>query len=134
MSWNSYWKGREASGKAKEMRAVHPIWRGIGFLMMIVIPLFSFVLADLLIQKAIVSPNIDFSLPAELRGTMVIEALNYTVYNFKGVLAFAAVLSVLIFALFGVINALVFQMMGGSPTDKLNAPPERYKNRRKHLK
>ena len=114
---------------SKALRAVHPIWRGIGLIMLLVIPLVSFAGADLFVQSA---PDFvpNWSLPRALMGAIFIPYYG-TVENFGAVMVFTVVFSVTLFALFYFLNALIISLMGGDPTDKLHAPAERYKPRRK---
>ena len=113
----------------EELRAVHPIWRGIGLVMMLVIPVVAFAGADVFVQEA---PNFvpNWSLPRMMMTDIYIPYYG-VVENIGAVLIFTLVFSVTLFALFYFLNALIITLMGGDPTDDLHAPPERYKPRRK---
>jgi len=50
----------------RDENKIHPIWRGVGFILMIVVPLMGYAITSLIIQENKVKAW--FVIPAELRG------------------------------------------------------------------
>lgn len=87
----------------------HPIWRGIGCALMVIIPIVSFGLADLLMP--ILRVNVPgFYVPAELRGTLQITE-GWLVENYKAVIGFALLLSFLLYSILAVVYAIVNSLL-----------------------
>ena len=60
--YSSYVKEPSADERAK--KTVHPIWRGVGFLLAIIVPIFSYIASVLILQEN--SAANWFSVPAEV--------------------------------------------------------------------
>jgi hypothetical protein len=60
---NRYSSSRYAPEKPRERR-IHPIWRGVGFGMMVLIPIFAYAGADILLTEN--AKNNWFPIPADL--------------------------------------------------------------------
>lgn len=83
----------------------HPVWRGIGCALMVIIPIVAFGLADLLMP--VLRANLTgFYIPAELRGGLQIME-GWRVENFKAVLILALLLSFLLYGILGIVNAII---------------------------
>ena len=82
------------SMKSKDERArddmPHPIWRGIGIIMIVLVPILSFVIADELIRY-LGNRFPEFTLPLEMQGAVDIPMYG-EVNDFFGVLAFAVII------------------------------------------
>ena len=88
----------------------HPVWRGIGCVLMVAIPVFAFVLADLLIP--VLRANLPgFYIPAELRGALQITE-GWRIENFRAVAGLAFFFSVLLYGLLALVNAVISSMLG----------------------
>jgi len=117
---------RRPSEKPRPWR-VHPIWRGIGCIFMILIPLMSYAGAYLLVQLDAKKGWIP--IPREFSRTVTIPFVNWRVPYLGANLLITLVLAFVGFAILMSIYAFVYRAVGpkGSPLD---APPIRRKVRR----
>jgi len=107
----------------------HPIWRGIGFAMIVLVPTISFVLSDELLknwQNSI--PG--FTLPGNLRRTIEVPIYG-EVDNFWGVLILTGIITLAVFAIFSTINALVYRSTRKRNLRVFDSSPQRYKPQKK---
>jgi hypothetical protein len=119
---------------------VHAIWRGIGCLLIVIVPTISFLLAIGTVQLAI---DQNWPMPYQLMGYPVmpdwlwkatgltslltfIQAQN----NLYAVLTFALVYIILFSALISFIYALVYRYVGPSRYGPLDMPPPKMKAKR----
>jgi hypothetical protein len=121
------------SMKSKEERAredlPHPIWRGIGLIMIILVPILSFVIADELVKYF--GTNVpEFTLPLEMQRTVDIPIYG-EVNDFFGVLAFAVIITIAIFALFSIMNAFVYRSTREQNLRVFESQPQKYKKKKK---
>lgn len=107
----------------------HPIWRGIGIVMMVMTPLVSFAIADILIQY--IDRNVkDFSLPDMLRKS--VEVPFYGEVNmFGGVLILTLIVTMAIFAILFTINAIVYSIFREQNLLALESKPVHYKKKKR---
>jgi peptidoglycan/LPS O-acetylase OafA/YrhL len=123
-------------------RDTHPIWRGIGCLMMIVVPLVSYAGALKIVEYGL---KHYWPFPAEFLGYIqfpqwvwrapVLPLLVTPIANFKNmgaVLVFTLGLIVLLAAIFSTVYAMIYRTMGPSRYTTFDAPPSKYKP--KHYK
>ncbi len=98
----------EADKKKKKSKS-HPAWRGIGFLIMIIIPLVSFVLSEIFLNY--LKENIrGFRVPIELR-TRPFEILtDWFVVDLWAVIIIAALIMFFLLSLIVLINTVIFRM------------------------
>ena len=83
----------------------HPIWRGIGCFMMVIIPVIAFVLADMLIPMMRVNiPG--FFVPAKLRGALQITD-DWRVENFRAVIGLGFILTIFLYGLLALVNSII---------------------------
>jgi hypothetical protein len=105
-----------------EKPEVHPIWRGVGFALIILIPLLSYGLAILLLNE-----NAKFGwfpIPQDLLSKWV-EPLLFV----KILLTLA--LSFLIYVLFQLITYIIFRLFGPSRYGLMDLPPVQRKIRKR---
>jgi hypothetical protein len=119
---------------------IHPIWRGIGCILWIIVPLLSYGLATLVVGW--VKPT--GLIPSQLLGN---PQFSYSVYNIPVIgwlaefvssltdlgaigLFFVAMLLVLT-GLATTLYAAMYRWVGPSPYSPVDAPPDRYKWGRK---
>ncbi len=130
----------ERTPKKKE-RAVHPIWRGIGCLMLLIVPLISYALADILVRYGI-DQRLWF-IPRELIGY---PQLPPTVWRFQVLttlfgwiarienlyanLVMTLVFMVLIFGVIAMVYAVMYKAAAPSRYGPYDAPPPRIKTKR----
>jgi hypothetical protein len=111
---------------------VHPIWRGIGCLMMILIPLMAIVGAIVMIDEG---TKAGWPIPQELLGYPKFPAMAYqlpvidnialaisSVNNLYGIIAISLVFMVLGFAIISMVYSFAFRVMGPSRYTPLDAP------------
>jgi hypothetical protein len=93
---------------------IHPIWRGIGFLMMILLPLVSFAGALILLQENKARGWVDIPPKALIPGPYP-EALV--------ILFITVILCVALFAVFQLITFVVFKLFGPPRYGFTDVPP-----------
>jgi hypothetical protein len=116
---------REKREKSKEP---HPVWRGIGFIMMILIPILSFAMADVLLQLA---KNNGINVPLEFQSAPIPIPIYGPVANLKAVLILAFAIMLVLFGLFTIINSAVYRGSKDSTYQIFQAQPKQYKRKRK---
>jgi len=99
--------------------AAHPLWRGIGCLLLVVVPIISFAAARLLVQEN--SRQGWIRIPAEMRGSLAIPILG-PVYAVD--LAVTILIIILAFGLLTVVYALLYRLFGPPRYGPLDAPPD----------
>jgi len=117
----------------------HPIWRGIGCILMIVVPIISFGLADLTIQSSWAQQYI----PYQLLGNPVLPSALFSVgflnpalvfiqnqENLYGLLLLLIFYIIVIGALVSVGNAFLYRAIAPPRYGPQDAPPPKIKVRR----
>lgn len=115
----------------------HPIWRGIGCLLMLILPALSFGISVILVQTA---PSMGVHLPPELLGRPVmpeilfnipglIGALNWIQRqnNMYAILLFTFVVTLVLAGVLAVIYAFMYRLVGPSRYSRYDAPPQNIK-------
>ena len=102
----------------RERRQIHPIWRGIGCIFMILIPILSYAAAVVLVRENIQQKWVE--LPSELLGSITIPSLGRIYY---ADVAVALGLIFIIFAIFTVAYAFVYRLIGPSYYGPMDALP-----------
>lgn len=111
---------------------VHPIWRGIGCFMMILIPLMAIVGAMVMIDEGTKAgwpipqellgypqmPSMAFQIPVIDKIALTISSVN----NLYGIIAFSMVFMVLGFAVISMVYSFAFKVMGPPRYTPLDAP------------
>jgi hypothetical protein len=101
--------------------AVHPIWRGIGCLILLIGPIVALAAAHLILdmnqERAWVAVPPEFSTPFTLPGA------DYTITHFFGDLLVAVVILLIGFALVMIIYSIIYSILGPSRYGPLDAPP-----------
>ena len=117
----------------------HPVWRGIGCLMLVIVPFISFGLAEITVQDPWAQQFIPFQLlgnPVMSPSLWKIGSLNpllgfiQSQDNLYGALVFTVLFIIVLGTLISVANALIYKSMGPPQYGPLDAPPPRYKVRR----
>jgi hypothetical protein len=98
--------------------SVHPIWRGIGCLLIILIPIISFAAAKILVQENLQQKWVE--IPAELKGNFDVPSLGHVLF---ADLAVTIILMVIGFGLLTVGYALIYRIFGPSPYGPMDVPP-----------
>ena len=98
---------------------VHPIWRGIGCILVILIPIISFAGAKILVQENLEQKWVH--IPGELSGSFNVPSVGQIMF---AELAVAVILMVLGFGLLTVAYALIYRVFGPSPYGPMDSPPQ----------
>ena len=110
-------------------RQPHPVWRGIGLIMIVLIPILSCAISDKLIQDF--KTNVEgFYLPDMLKISVDIP-LYGMVNNFGAVLALTLLVSLGLFGIFAIINAMVYRAYRDQNLRVFESQPQRYKREKK---
>lgn len=100
---------------------VHPIWRGIGCLMLIIIPVLSYAGAVLLVQENFTRHWVP--LPPELAATITLPFLG-SIPNLFARLLVTLVLIFVGFAGMSAVYAIIYSIAGPPRLGPLDAPPD----------
>jgi len=101
---------------------VHPVWRGIGCLFIILIPILSYAGAVLLVQENAKSGWIP--IPPDLAKTITIPFVGAVPYLYANLMT-AFVLAVIIYGVLVTLYIMVYSILGPPRLSPLDAPPER---------
>lgn len=99
---------------------IHPIWRGIGCLMLIIIPFFAYMIGDWAVQENFQQQWV--AIPYDMLGPQGLPVENLYVK-----LAAAAVVSVILFAGYTLIYGVIYSLMGPSRYGPMDVPPMKRK-------
>lgn len=116
------------SYKADRRESVHPIWRGIGCVLMILIPILAYVGAVMLVQA-----NLEqrwLPTPYALAQPVLLPFFGQVNFLYAYLLV-AVVLSLIGFALLSLVYALVYSMVGPSQYGPVDSPPVRRQRRKR---
>lgn len=102
---------------------VHPIWRGIGCIMIVLVPILSYIGAVILVEMNIVESWVPS--PAVLMQTVTIPIVNVPVPHIYANLVTTGVLVLISYAGLMVLYALVYSMVGPAKLGPLDAEPVR---------
>ena len=98
--------------------SVHPIWRGIGCILLILVPIITFAGAKLFVQANIKQRWID--IPQEMNGSFSVPVVGRVLF---ADLAVWIILIVIGFGILTVIYALFYRLLGPSRHGPLESPP-----------
>lgn len=120
-SYNQY-RPKTSYRDRQNQETIHPIWRGIGFIFMIGVPFFAYVLGLWVLQQN--QANNWFPIPAEYlaRGA---DPLLYVK------IGLTIVLSILLYVVVSFVGVFLTGLLGHRRYGPLDAPPERPVRRRK---
>lgn len=90
---------------------VHPIWRGIGCAFLVIVPVISLGLSDILIS------NIEDPLPALLARTLILPGFGEA-ENFLGRIIIALLISIILFLILTVFGSIMYSILGGRKQEK----------------
>ncbi len=117
-----------------------PVWRGIGCLMLVIIPVIAWILSTLLVELA---PSYGISLPPELLGPPAIPSFLFQVPGLVGLLSWIQrqnnlyaillgtfLLSVLLMGLVALGYSFLYRLFGPPRYGPLDVPPPKVKARK----
>jgi hypothetical protein len=119
----SYTKSSEGASRSKEVK-LHPIWRGIGCLFMVLIPVMSWIAGGLILKL-----NTQygwFPVPGDLMvgvGHPLAFAVAYAGATVEVQLIIAFAIALVLFVLFTIVVFMVNSMFGGSRYGAFDLPP-----------
>jgi len=111
-------------GEVKERPyEIHPIWRGIGCILLIIGPFMAFSAAHILV-------NLDMeyewlAVPREMRGAVTIDVLGLTIEHLYADLLVMVLLLLLGFGFLMVLYAIIYGMAGPRRFGPMDSPPIR---------
>lgn len=125
--------GTSSTQIQKEKSAIHPVWRGIGCLMVVIIPLMAFAAAAILMDAN--AENGWVEIPRDLQRLPDLDRLagslpDWIIVDFYAKVLVAVVFAFLLFGVFTVIYSLVYRMGGGYRPSPVDAPPIRKKTKK----
>ena len=119
---SKYDKFNKGSRMQERPWKIHPIWRGIGCLMMILIPIMAYAGAVVLVQA-----NLEqgwLPMPRELIQTVALPLLG-EVKQFYAVVIVTALLMIIGFGVVTILYSLIYSAVGPPRLGPLDAPPVR---------
>ncbi|RJP49383.1 MAG: hypothetical protein C4557_11390 [Anaerolineaceae bacterium] len=118
----------------------HPVWRGIGCLIMLIVPALSLGISVILIQ---IAPSLGIQLPEGLLGRPVMPELLFKVPGLVGILNWIQSLdnlyailvgmltiTILLAGLIALIYAFIYRLVGPPRFSGIDAPPPNIKVRK----
>jgi len=112
---------------------IHPIWRGIGCIMIILIPVMAYAGAYMLVEENAKSGWIPESFWApSLMNPVTIPTTSITIPHLFGTLTLTVLLALVGYGVMMVFYALVYSALGPPRLGPLDAPPERPRMKKKY--
>jgi hypothetical protein len=124
--FNQYEQNSKNTSQSKK---VHPIWQGIGCLMLIAIPILSYAGADLLVRENMTRQWLPA--PRELMQTVTIPVVGITVAHLFANLLIAFLLALCGFTLLTMLYAALYSAVGPSRYGPLDAHPDEFRERKR---
>lgn len=109
----------------------HPVWRGIGMILMIGIPILSYAIADQLMNYLARNGIV---ISEQLLAPPEVVPILGEVYNWPALLVFTILIALVLFGLFAIVNAMVYSTSSNSTLRTLESPPKRLRKKRKLIK
>ncbi len=125
---SKYDKFNQGSRMQERPWKIHPIWRGIGCLMMILIPIMAYAGAVILVQA-----NLEqgwLPMPRELIQTVTLPLMG-EVEQFYVVVIVTALLMIIGFGVVTILYSLIYSAVGPPRLGPLDAPPVRNSPKKK---
>jgi hypothetical protein len=101
---------------------VHPIWRGIGCIMMLIVPVLSYAGAVLLYEQNLTAKWV--RVPRDLTQTVSIPGVGAVPHLFANLIV-TVLLMLLGYAVFIVLYAVIFRLVGPPRYGPVDSPPVR---------
>ena len=115
--------------KRERDREPHPIWRGIGVAMVVLVPIISFAISDLTISW--MKDKRGFKIPDPLAKWDFDIPVYGMVEDTLAVVLFALVVMLIVFGLFTIINAYAYRATSDRNLRRFESRPRRFKRKRK---
>lgn len=109
----------------------HPVWRGIGLVMIILIPILSFAISS---QLMLYFAQEGIAVSEQLLAPATEIPLVGEIYNWPALLVFTLVISLILFGVVVVINAVIYGASSNQTLRTFESQPKRFKKKRKLIK
>ena len=129
MSSNKYAKFENARAVKERPWQVHPIWRGIGCIMLIVIPIMAYLGGGILIEQGVIGA-IGVPFPEDFLYPLIDTPI-LGFYISKLILLVAVSLTLIGFAALMIIYAVMYSALGPARYGPLDVEPIHYKPKKK---
>jgi len=117
--------------KRERAKEPHPVWRGIGFLLLIGIPFLAYGVA---IEMLALFAENGISIPEQLQQPALDLPILGTVDNWPAVVVFTILVGLVLYGTFAVVNAIIYGSSSGSTYRVFESKPEKFKKKRKLAK
>lgn len=111
----------------KDFQQIHPIWRGVGFSMIVLIPIIAYAATDVLLKQAW------FPIPSDMLaqpGQILYKLFPDPLVNIKAMIFLAFILA--LYAIFTLFSFIISSMFGVSQrSDPYYVPPVTRRSRRR---
>jgi hypothetical protein len=125
--------------KSVEKKGMHPIWRGIGCILIIVVPLLTFWIMSITVPLIIATGKVPYQLLGpvhfpkwafKVQTVAVIAGFISSIDNmWINIITFFVILLILT-AVFSLLYSGIYQMVGPVRYTELDAPPTKYKGKK----
>lgn len=110
-----------------EKVTVHPVWRGIGCIFVLIAPILSIAIGNEIVLSGFIQQYVRF--PRNWMRPFTIPGLNYTIEAFYGTLVVAVVVMFLLFTIYFTTYAALYKISAPSPYGPTDVPPIRKKKK-----
>ncbi len=114
--------------KRERAKEPHPVWRGIGFLLLIGIPFLAYGVA---VEMLSLFAENGIAIPEQLKKPSMDLPVLGTVDNWPAVVVFTILVALVLYGTFAVVNAIIYGSSSGSTYRVFESEPEKYKKKRK---
>jgi hypothetical protein len=129
MASNKYAKYDNANRIKERPWQIHPIWRGLGCIMLIIVPIVSFLGAYIMVGQGIIL-SLGIPYPAEFATLLFSFDFLGTTYSVDTMtLIITGLLIIIGFAALMILYSIVYSALGPPRYGPLDAKPERYKSK-----
>lgn len=111
----------------------HPIWKPIGFLLMIFVPLLSFALAGMVMDWLLLNVQ-DIKLHVILQSDPINIWGDWVVQNLPATILLTIGISIFLFLILSLLNSIMYSMNSDKNLTALNAPPIKRKKKKRKLR
>ena len=102
---------------------IHPVWRGIGCLMALILPVVTIAAASMVVDYDLEAGW--YPVPGNMMNPFTIPVVNYTLPHLYATLVVSVVLLLFIFAAIMIIYAIVYAVLGPKRYGPHDSPPIR---------
>ncbi len=118
--------------KAPKKKGQHPVWRGIGFVIMIIIPFISFGFSEISLNYLKENVN-GFSIPAQLRSGPFQITENWVIIDLFAVIAVGVLMMFFLLSIFAIINTMIYGITRDKKSNIFEANKKEFKKKKKNI-